>query len=213
VKTLLVGFGFKARHGKDTVAGMVAELLPQARVMPFAFHLKALARCLGMKRKNGLVLQALGTEVMRALNPNVWIELHESWVEDEQPAVALIPDVRFENEVRYIARHGGLLYRIDRLNEDGSPYLAGDRDPNHASETELGGKALFDRYYTVKSGDFEGLRRAAIQVSYDIRDRLNRRVEFEPLTVADVQDTLDAIRNDEVRFDCATGAQDAPAEP
>lgn len=175
--TLIVGFGFKARHGKDTVAKMVEELLPAGtcRVMPFAYHLKAYARVLGMKGKDGTLLQALGTEVFRRLDPETWIRCHAEWVADEKPRVALVPDVRFKNECRYIARAGGLLYRVDRLNEDGSPYVAGDRDTRHQSETELEGEALFDQYFQARSGDMAELRRAAVTVAYGIRNRLEGR--------------------------------------
>lgn len=207
--TIVVGFGFKARHGKDTVAKYVAEMIPGARIMPLALHLKAFARVIGMREKDGKLLQALGTEVFRRIDPHVWIDCLNAWIDEEQPRVALVPDVRFENEARWVASRCGLLVRVDRQNEDGTPYVSGDRDPNHQSERELEGRALFDLYFTVKSGDLDGLRQAAAEVAACILKRLNPP---PGPAVARIPNPTRAkiIYLADRRFDCATGGVDVP---
>ena len=96
---------------------------------------------------------------------------------------------------------------------------AGAAEPSDRPGREAAARLLAEAGAAEKAGDWEAAFSAYCRLYVadrsvpDIRDRLNRHAEFEPLAVADVQETVEAIRNDEVRFDCATGAQDVPAEP
>ena len=143
-KRVFVGLGHKARNGKGVVADVVAEDLrrraPGARpaVLAFADDLKALARALGMQGKNGPMLQHLGL-AMRALDPDYWINALRERLDTDHPDanVVLIPDVRFPNEADWILSLGGSVVKVTRLNEDGSVFIADDRDSRHISETAL----------------------------------------------------------------------------
>jgi hypothetical protein len=168
---LVVGFGCKARSGKDTLAQAVAARLPAARTFSLAADIKATARSLGMATKNPEALQLIG-EAGRLINRNVWIERLQAQIVESSAPVALVPDVRYSNEARWITDNAGLLIRVDRVELDGTPFVAADRNPNHASETELEHKAVFDRYYTIASGDMASFEKAADQVVALIHARL-----------------------------------------
>lgn len=172
MKTLLVGLGHKARHGKDTVANYVHVAMPrQTRIYSLAGALKSFARVLGMREKNGAVLQALGAEVMRSLNPTIWIDILQAQIEEEAPRVALIPDVRFPNEAEWIKSQGGITVKVARWDAYGKPYVAADRPADHPSEIALD-HYLFDYHFQVTSGDFGGLLHAANVIEKAIGDRL-----------------------------------------
>lgn len=169
MSTLIVGFGNKARHGKDTVAGLVHCALPaETKVYSFGAALKAVARVFGMKGKDGTVLQALGTEVFRRINPNVWVDVLNEQIDEEKPRVALIPDVRFPNEADFVRRSGGILIRVRRLNDSGTLWVARDRDPQHSSEIALDDYP-FDLDFSITSGDWDGLRSSARIVTERIK--------------------------------------------
>jgi len=53
--------------------------------------------------------------------------------------IVVIPDTRFINEVDATRVNGGFYVKVVRTKEDGSQYIADDRDPNHPSEAELEG--------------------------------------------------------------------------
>lgn len=59
--------------------------------------------------------QLFGTEVMRALYPNVWVHLAEKMFNDNTESTFVIADVRFPNEVEFVRKNGYLihLYRED----------------------------------------------------------------------------------------------------
>lgn len=70
------------------------------------------------------ILQHLGTEGFRAVDPDVWVRTlehtltqmktkREAWVTPVHPLVIVIDDVRFPNEAAMV-RRWGKLYRIDR---------------------------------------------------------------------------------------------------
>ena len=135
--SLLVGFGHKARHGKDTVAGLVHQALPKhTTVMRFSGDLKAHARILGMKGKDSRFLQKLG-DALRSLDQDIFIRCLGEQIADEEPPCVLIPDVRYKNEAEWIKKQGGVLVRVTRTDPSGLQYVSSDRDPNHVSETEL----------------------------------------------------------------------------
>lgn len=59
-------------------------------------------------------LQYLGTDVMRRIKDAVWVDATINLINKEQPSIAVIPDVRFKNEVQAIHKAGGKVVRLDR---------------------------------------------------------------------------------------------------
>ena len=75
------------------------------------------------------VLQYVGTDFFRKFYPNVWLDSCLRKIEEESPEIALISDVRFENEIRGIQKKNGFVVGLKR-----DPYKKGDK---HASEIEI----------------------------------------------------------------------------
>jgi hypothetical protein len=59
-------------------------------------------------------LQYFGTEVMRKIKDTVWLDYTMKIIEEEQSSIAIIPDVRFPNEVEAIKKAGGFVIRLTR---------------------------------------------------------------------------------------------------
>ncbi len=59
-------------------------------------------------------LQYFGTDVMRKIKDTVWVDCTLKNIISEQSELAIIPDVRFPNEVKAIQEFGGVVIRLDR---------------------------------------------------------------------------------------------------
>lgn len=74
------------------------------------------------------VMQFVGTEIFRKMYSHVWVDATIRKIQSEAPAIALISDVRFPNEVTGLQRAGGYVVRFTRN---------GDSPDKHPSETSL----------------------------------------------------------------------------
>lgn len=74
------------------------------------------------------LLQYWGTEIMRSIDNDIWVKVTLRQIHAEAPAIALIGDVRFPNEVEGVQAVGGKVIRLTRNN---------DSKDNHKSETGL----------------------------------------------------------------------------
>tara|TARA_B100001778_G_scaffold200638_1_gene165677 strand:- start:3604 stop:4329 length:726 start_codon:yes stop_codon:yes gene_type:complete len=59
-------------------------------------------------------LQYFGTDVMRKIKDTVWVDYAIKMIKLEQSEIALIPDVRFPNEIEAIHKAGGIVIRLTR---------------------------------------------------------------------------------------------------
>lgn len=168
MNTRIIGLGHKARHGKDTVAGCLLKLLPGSRIFSFADDLKALARALGMVTKNGPFLQKLG-EAMRTLDTSYWVRRLYLRLEEANVPYALIPDVRFLNEVEFVHSHGGIVIKVERFVENGALYVDPSRPATHESETALDGYEGWDEYIVAKDGHLNVLEAGARRIADKVR--------------------------------------------
>lgn len=110
----------------------------------FADALKAVCRvCYGMTHKDGPLLQMVGTDLYRRMNPNVWTDAVYWAIEEHKPRVVLIPDVRFPNEAEMVKAMGGELIRCTRM-VNGEQYIDPTRSATHPSETALDGYEGWD---------------------------------------------------------------------
>jgi hypothetical protein len=166
--TLVIGFGHKARHGKDWAAKTIAQTYPGIKVIGFATALKAYCRVkLGMRVKDPALLQYIGTEVFRKENPDIFVRVLYDTLAEEQPPVVLIPDVRFLNEAAMVKGMGGFVVKVvrvvgDRL--DYTPFVSADRDPQHPSEIALDDWRGWDRRIIAVSGNLKDLERQACEI-------------------------------------------------
>lgn len=96
-------------------------------------------------------LQYFGTDVMRKIKDTIWVDYTLKNIIQEQSEIAIIPDVRFPNEVEAIKKSGGYLIRLTR-NVHGS---------DHPCETALDKENFdwdnFDHIIYNESCDIKGL--------------------------------------------------------
>ncbi|NVM34339.1 MAG: hypothetical protein HWN81_02010 [Candidatus Lokiarchaeota archaeon] len=126
----IIGICGNARSGKDTLANNIVEILKEqgikSKVLSFANELKESVNGF-LIEKTGIsaftedeeqkklirpFLVCWGTDIMRSINDNIWIEkLNNNLCSD---CVNIITDVRFENEINWIKEMGGLSIFIER---------------------------------------------------------------------------------------------------
>ena len=66
------------------------------------------------------LLQYFGTDIMRRMNTNVWVNHAIRTIKKECSQIAIIPDVRFPNEVSSIKEAGGKVVRLERQFKEDS---------------------------------------------------------------------------------------------
>lgn len=139
---LLIGVYGKARAGKDTLSDYLSSRM-HLRKYAFAEPLKQMLKSVfGDNFHTGdrericpeagvsyrTLMQTLGTEWGREINPNLWVNLvAKRWAETQEdfatgPRIEdhpltqgmIISDVRFDSEARWIKEQGGILIEIDR---------------------------------------------------------------------------------------------------
>jgi hypothetical protein len=136
----VIGFGHRARQGKNTAAQAVLSACPletQVRMYAFADALRSEVRTACAKfggqfalisawKEAGLIpewvhfeepkprslLQWWGTEYRRGKDPDYWVKRLAKTLEDHHPEIALITDVRFPNEVEAIHSWGGVYVKV-----------------------------------------------------------------------------------------------------
>lgn len=59
-------------------------------------------------------LEHFGTKIIRHIKPDVWSSYTLNKINKQKPQVALVPDVRFPNEVQAIQNAGGVVIRLTR---------------------------------------------------------------------------------------------------
>lgn len=75
-------------------------------------------------------LEHFGTKIVRQIYHNAWSEYTIKKIVKEQSAIAIIPDVRFPNEIEAIKKHGGVTIRLTRdiFHSDAEAESALDED-------------------------------------------------------------------------------------
>jgi hypothetical protein len=172
---ILMGLSGRARSGKTACCGAIAEHHRNhaaGGVGIYDFGAEVLAEC---KEKGLLPATAVRSELRplqlsvlqdwgyrrRQEDARYWIRRLEQRIARENPALALVPNIRYQNEAAWVHGAGGHLVRVVRLNANGTPYISSDRDPNHPSETELEFWPA-DYYLTARGGDEALLCRQAV---------------------------------------------------
>lgn len=112
-----------------------------------------------MKGKDARLLQVVGA-AYRQQDPDFWIKILRYQIEEENPSVAIIADVRYENEANWIRSFGGNLIKIQRMISPLEQFLATDRQMDHDSERELS-EFDWDLILRIEEGDFECIDRWA----------------------------------------------------
>jgi hypothetical protein len=148
---MIIGLGFQARSGKDTVAQHLHTKKAFVQVA-FADALKEGARAIFGLTDEQLygdlkgevdgfwddtprnILQKMGTECMRrGYRDDLWVKCVERVVKRNPDLDFVISDVRFPNEAAAVKEWGGVLVRIDRPADS----ELSDAAKLHASETSM----------------------------------------------------------------------------
>ena len=113
------------------------------------------------------LLQWWGTEYRRAQDADYWAKQWKAAV-NPKANIIITTDMRFDNEAKAVRDLGGVTVQVNRLNQDGTPFVDTSRDPNHPSETQLDGYN-YDYKITVKTGDLVLLEDWAITLVQYLR--------------------------------------------
>jgi hypothetical protein len=198
--TRLIGLTGRAGCGKDSVAGFIIKEWGShdevaVATVRFSEPLKQLVSSMfeiprmvmedpglketGLARWNGRsareILQILGTDGFRAIDPDYWVKLARREIEEalERGRRVVCPDVRFENEARAIRDLGGEVWKI--MKTDG-PTTAHGR---HASETEMGG--IFpDVVLKAPHGQLDSLRDQAVRALWHEPQPVTQSIAAKP---------------------------------
>lgn len=174
-----IGLGHKARHGKNTAAEAIHYAFPElTKCFAYADALKAICRAqYGMTKKDGPLLQRVGTEIVRAEDPGAWVRTLY-WTVDENPSpFVLVTDVRFPDEADFIHQMGGVLIKVSRLNDDGTFYVSPDRPATHSSETALDGYNGWD--FHIQSRSVDQTREEALGIFEGVRATVGLRAQLD----------------------------------
>ena len=165
----ILGIHGKARSGKDTSADIImqrynavkysfAAPIKAAFESIFGFHPDDLPPARKEENIPGFnfsprtALQTLGTEWGRALNPDIWLNLADKAATDcklaslNQRDYFIIPDVRFDNEAKWIKEKGGILLEVYR-----------DDRPDVAVHSSEAGISVVPDYVISNNGNFNDL--------------------------------------------------------
>lgn len=147
----LLGIVGKAYSGKDSIADHLIECYGFVK-LSLAAPLKAmcaLAFDLTTEQVNGSekavvdprygksprdILQFIGTEGFRAVDPDCWVKLLLRQAEKE-PRPVVVPDVRFVNEAKLIREAGGEIWRVVCPDHPKNAAMT-ENQQMHASEIE-----------------------------------------------------------------------------
>lgn len=161
----IINISGKATHGKDTSALMIKQKLEtknkKVLIAHYADLLKYEAKQFfnwdGIKDEKGRqILQYIGTDVIRAKNPDYWVGFIKEFLEMFQNEwdYVIIPDCRFPNEIE-AWKIDGWPNVIVRVLRDNFVSNLTPEQLHHPSETALD-DYLFD-YYIDNNGDMEQL--------------------------------------------------------
>ncbi|MBV5346647.1 hypothetical protein JZU46_00220 [bacterium] len=91
------------------------------------------------------LLQFLGTDVLRTIDPECWINVVKNFIDNTSYDNYVITDARFDNEVEWVLVRGGIQLHITREDKD---FVGGSE---HASENSLSNTAVSDAYYHIEN--------------------------------------------------------------
>lgn len=137
----------KARHGKDTCAEALADIIHKRGEKSLIIHnadlLKFMCKLLfgwnGVKDEYGRhILQYVGTDVIRKQQPDYWVDFIKGIVElfPHEWDYVIIPDCRFPNEIDRLRESGNPVIHLRVLRKDCVSPLTAEQQL-HPSETAL----------------------------------------------------------------------------
>jgi energy-coupling factor transporter ATP-binding protein EcfA2 len=196
--TVTIGIAGRKGVGKSTLAEMLADMIPDTRVVAFADALKddvlsVVNRALDtdyhrddLERDKaavwGPILQGWGELCRRTHGQDYWVDRLATTL----PPLAIIPDVRYLNEVAFIkCQPNGLIVFVegdDRREQDA-------RSATHPSELLAETSTSFGDVLVTNDGSLEHLRdqaRYIARLASNLADMSHlERIRYEGARVAD----------------------------
>lgn len=161
----VIGLGHKARHGKDTAGAAILAAIAGSERFSFAADLYAVARVeYGMTGKDPSLLQQIGSDYRLVKGEDIWVKSVYAKMLDTKPRLAVITDVRYQNEFAFVKQLGGTTVDVMRFNRDGSDYVDPNRPADHISEVELD-DAPWDWFITALDGDLHRICIGAVNIA------------------------------------------------
>jgi hypothetical protein len=169
----IVAFAGRKQSGKTTCSELVQKYANDTKIYNFADPLKQdiCMNILGLTHeqcygddidKNTLtnnfwdnkqltareVMQVVGTDILRKMQRNVWVDATINKIKRENPSLAIIADCRFPNEVEAIKSAGGVVIKLTRnlYNSDHASETALDPSNYDQSNFDL---VIDNRYLTI----------------------------------------------------------------
>lgn len=155
IKPLKIAFIGRMGDGKTTAA---TYLMNHYHFSKFALadKLKEIARDLfNMQGKDRLLLQKLGTDAIRNVFPDAWVNYLVREIDDSRPFRVVVDDVRFLNEAEILRNKGFILVRVERTTAREAVGINDINTTQHSSETELS-QIIPD--VTIKAKDLSELK-------------------------------------------------------
>lgn len=186
MSTMILGFSGRARHGKTEACEAIKLHVINGGGTAVFYDIGNLVRlwCIdhghlpqverkAMTREQLQVLIDWGKK-QRGVSENFWLDQMFKQIIFDAPDVALIPNLRYWNEVDEVVKRGGHIVRVTRLTRYGTEFISPDRDPNDISETALDHCWETDFYITVKEGQAQLVRAQAVAI-YQYLNECGRR--------------------------------------
>jgi len=99
-------------------------------------------------------LQNFGTEICRKIRSNIWVDSCVNRIEQSETGLAIVPDIRFPNEVKAIQKAGGKVIRLTR-----KPH-----EDEHDSENALNDYDGFDHVLDNQDLNIDETNRALLEI-------------------------------------------------
>ena len=114
-------------------------------------------------------LQYFGTEIMRKINPNIWIDNCLERIKEDDSPIAVISDCRFVNEIEAVKKAGGKVIKLTREPVEESDKSSLDKEiANHVSELEVDNYDNFDFVINNDKMNMEESCNAFLNILVDI---------------------------------------------
>jgi hypothetical protein len=103
------------------------------------------------------LMQLIGTDLFRKLNPNVWVNALLNKIKRSNRQVVIVSDCRFPNEVEAIKNSGGLVFRLNR-NPHKSTHISESILDSHCYDWNNFDATLNNEHMTVRE-QYEKLKK------------------------------------------------------
>lgn len=173
---IVLGVGNRARQGKSLFCATIIERCSFIGISCREYSIsEAIIQCCiaeGILPKNAKreacdpnILVRVGN-AKRAERKDYWVNEISKAIDIDKPQVALIPNVRFPQEVELVKSLGGYTVRVRRLNPNGTFYISPDRNPNDPCECTLDLAAWDFEIVNMPGREFWLRRQAAALFDY-----------------------------------------------